>query len=411
MKKKAIAALAVAGIIGITACMSGCIRSLPGSSDWFYSSDNNTSVNGTDSAGSTADETGDSNNKNESTGAQSTTKPKEVTTIKQNTSKNGEALTVSEIYSNNVSSVVGITTKGKTTNIFGQQSATASTGTGIVITENGYIATNYHVIEGGDSFQVAFYDGTVYDAELVGYESSNDVAVLKVEASGLNAAELGNSDEIVVGEDIVVIGNPLGELTYTLTRGVVSALNRAINTDGTPINMFQIDAAVNAGNSGGPAFDALGNVVGMVTAKYASESIEGLGFCIPINDVVKIAGELINYGYVRGKAALEIGVQDAYSRSFWGTTRISGAYVSYIIPGGCADKAGLQEGSIINYVNNTAITGADDLSTVMRSFNKGETVTITGYYNNKAFELKVTLSEYTPSIVPDGWSSSDGTVV
>ena len=258
---------------------------------------------------------------------------------------------------------------------------------------------------------MALYNGTSYEATLKGYDAGNDVALLKIEADGLSPATMGDSDEIVVGEDVVVIGNPLGELTYTLTRGVVSALNRAINTDGTPINMFQIDAAVNAGNSGGPAFDATGNVIGMVTAKYADETIEGLGFCIPVNDVIKIANELVTYGYVRGKAALEVGVQDAYSNSFWGTTRVSGAYVSHVIKGGCADKAGIKQGSLINYVNNTVITGAEDMNTVLRSFSKGETVTVRGYYNNRSFEIKVTLSEYSPEIIPEGWSNASGIIV
>ncbi len=405
MKKRISAAVITVAIIITTLCFSGCTSIFTASPDWFYGDISGESSGASATKKPSYSNNIDSNEKTESNGQ------KEVTKFSQSSSTGKEALSVSEVYAQNVNSVAGITTKGKTTNIFGQQSTTASSGTGIVISANGYIATNYHVVEGGDSFSVALYDGTAYEAELVGYDAGNDVALLKIEAENLKPAVLGNSDEIVVGEDVVVIGNPLGELTYTLTRGVVSALNRAINTDGTPINMFQIDAAVNAGNSGGPAFDAVGNVIGMVTAKYADETVEGLGFCIPINDVVKIANELVEYGYVRGKAALEIAVEDAYSHSFWGTTRVSGAYVSYIIEGGCADKAGLKEGCLINYVNNTAITSAEDMSTVLRSFSKGETVTLMGYYNNKTFEIEVILSEYSPELIPDGWSENDGIIV
>lgn len=403
MKKK-IAAIGLAVCLFAAAIGLGGCRGLIGGDSWIYG------IGPGETETDTETENGTEQNHN--AGMEETAVPqKDITTIKQESSSGKEALTVSEIYSENVTSVVGIRTEGTTTNIFGQVSTTASTGTGIILTDNGYIVTNCHVVEGGSTYQVALFDGTVYDARLVGAEPANDVAVLKIEASGLNAAELGDSDEIVVGEDVIVIGNPLGELTYTLTRGVVSALNRAINTDGTPINMFQVDAAVNAGNSGGPAFDATGHVIGMVTAKYASDSVEGIGFCIPVSDVVKIANELIQYGYVRGKAALEIGVEDAYSRSFWGTSRISGAYVSYVVEGGCSDAAGIRVGSLINYVNSTAVTSAADLSVILRSFSKGETVTVRGYYNNRAFEASVTLGEYSPELIPSGWSSEDGTIV
>ncbi len=410
MKKKfSLAAIAAVLIIAMT-CTTGCVSIMSdegwfyGKSDEFYVDEGSENNSGTEAV-ATKKPAGDNSDNNSDNSSE-----KENTKFEQSTSHGKDALTVSEVYERNVNSVAGITTQGKTTNIFGQQSTTASSGTGIVISADGYIATNNHVVEGGDTFNVALYDGTVYEATLIGTDESNDVALLKIDAEGLTPATLGNSDEIIVGEDVVVIGNPLGELTYTLTRGVVSALNRAINTDGTPINMFQIDAAVNSGNSGGPAFDSVGNVIGMVTAKYADESIEGLGFCIPINDVAKICNEIMQYGYVRGKAALEVAVQDAYQNSFWGATRISGAYVSHVIEGGCADVAGLKEGSLINYVNNTIITGASDMSTVLRSFSKGDTVTLRGYYNNRSFEIEVTLSEYSPEIIPDNWNDSNGTI-
>lgn len=340
--------------------------------------------------------------------------PIEAPKIKTGDTEN--TYTASEIYQNTVNSVVGITTSGTTKNIWGQVSATASTGTGIILTEDGYILTNNHVVESGDTFQVTLYDGTSYEAKLIGTESLNDVAVLKIDAKKLKAASVGNSDKIIVGEDVVVIGNPLGELTYTMTRGIVSALNRVVNTGDASINMFQMDAAVNAGNSGGPCIDAYGNIVGMVTAKYNSTSVEGIGFCIPINDAVNVANQLIQFGYVKGRAALGICVTKAYTRSWWGSQQVSGAYVTDVNKGSCAEKAGIKKGMLINYVNSTAITSPDDLSTVLHLLKSGTKITIKGYSydendNVKDFEITVKLDEYSPDMIPSGWDMSNGTIV
>jgi serine protease Do len=325
--------------------------------------------------------------------------------------KNGETYTVSEVYANSVDSVVGIRSESVSKNVFGQTSTTASLGTGIILTDDGYILTNNHVVESGTTFKVALYNGESYDATIVGTEKTNDVAVLKIEATGLKAATFGNSDELVVGEDVIVIGNPLGELTYTLTRGVVSALNRAINEDGTPISMFQIDAAVNEGNSGGPALDASGNVIGVVTAKVNSGIVEGIGFCIPINDALEIASQLIEYGYVKGRGALAIAATEAYRESFWGTTRVSGAYVNYVIEGGAADKAGIKKGMLITAVDNTEITSSDDLAAVLRAKSAGTTITVKGTDGKERFEVEVVLDEYTPDLIPEGWKTNDGIIL
>lgn len=315
----------------------------------------------------------------------------------------GKEYTAAELYRKNVDSVVGIRSEGKTRNIFGQTSLTASSGTGIILTEDGYVLTNNHVIENGTKFSVDLFNGKTYEAAVVGADKNNDVAVLKIDATGLVPATFGDSDAIMVGGDVAVIGNPLGELTYTMTRGIVSALNRAINNDGTPITVFQIDAAVNEGNSGGPAFDASGNVIGVVTAKINSDKVEGIGFCIPANDALSIASQLIEFGYVKGKAALSASVTTAYRNSFWGSVVVSGAYVEYVIPGGAADKAGITKGILITSVNNTAITSPEDLSTVLRARKAGSTVTIVGTDGASDFEFEVTLDEYVPGVeLPDG---------
>ena len=326
-------------------------------------------------------------------------------------SASGETYSVVDIYYNNVNSVVGIKSETKSENIFGQTTVNASSGTGIILTSDGYILTNNHVIEDGTTFVVTLFNGTKYDAVVVGAEKSNDVAVLKIDAEGLQPAVFGDTAEVVVGEDVIVIGNPLGELTFSLSRGVVSALNRAINEDGTPIIVFQIDAAVNEGNSGGPAFDARGHVIGMVTAKVKKNLIEGIGFCIPINDALNIATQLIEYGFVRGKGALGIAAAVAYRQSYFGSSRVSGAYVSYVIEGSAAEKAGLVEGMLITEVDSTEITTPEELDVVVRGKPAGTTVTVKGVYNNKEFELTVTLDEYSPDMVPEGWNTKDGAIM
>ena len=324
-------------------------------------------------------------------------------------------LTASEIYSQNIGSIVGITAKGTTKNIFGQTSSTASSGTGFVIREDGYILTNHHVIDGADEFTVTFSDGSSYPAEVVGYESEvSDIAVLKIGRTGLSPVTFGSSSEMTVGEDITVIGNPLGELTFSLTRGVVSALDRKINTDGNPIAMFQIDAAVNSGNSGGPAFDSHGRVVGIVTAKYASESIEGLGFCIPSDSAEKIASDIISYGYLRGKATLGITYEDAetvyeyyYRRYGINVNRINGflttgIYVASVTADGPAEKAGLEKGDYITSADGSEISDSSALKSFLSSHSPGETVTLTVCRNGNYSDITVTLDEYVPESTDSG---------
>lgn len=323
--------------------------------------------------------------------------------------KSDRVLTASDIYTENIKSIVGITAKGTTKNIFGQVSSTASSGTGFVIREDGYILTNHHVIDGADEFTVTFSDGESYPATVIGSESDvSDIAVLKIDKTELDTVTFGSSSDMTVGEDITVIGNPLGELTFSLTKGVVSALDRQINTDGNPITMFQIDAAVNSGNSGGPAFDCCGNVVGIVTAKYASGTTEGLGFCIPSDSAKKIASDIIEYGYLRGKASLEITMEDAetvyeYLRRKYGVgiDRINGiisygVYISAVNSGSTAEKAGLTGGDYIISANDTDITDCAALRSFLSLHSPGDTVSLTVLRNAEKLEINVILDEYTP---------------
>ena len=226
-------------------------------------------------------------------------------------------MTAAEVYAKNVNSTVGITTQ-VTTNYWGYTTQSAASGSGFIYSSDGYILTNFHVIESASSIKVTLYDGTSYDAKLVGYDESNDIAVLKIDAENLTPVTIGDSDNLNVGDSVIAIGNPLGELEFTSTFGHVSALDRLITTEegGSAINMFQIDAAVNSGNSGGPVYNTRGEVIGIVTAKYSSSGVEGLGFAIPINDAASIANDLITKGYVTGKAHMGVRIDQRYTSAY-----------------------------------------------------------------------------------------------
>jgi len=325
-------------------------------------------------------------------------------------STDGSALTGQEIYALACKQVVGINSEIATTNIFGEETSATVSGTGIVLTEDGYILTNYHVVqtasEGGYELSVMFNDGTSYSATLVGYEADDtDVAVLKINATGLSAATIGNSNNMEVAEMIYAVGNPLGELTYTITSGIVSAMDRAITfTDSTTgstdtINMFQIDAAVNAGNSGGPVYNGRGEVIGIVTAKYDSSStgstssVEGIGFAIPINDAVDIAKDLIEYGYVAGKPSFGIEVRTISSAEAEYYNLVAGAYVATIADGGAAEKAGIKVGDIITKLGDVDITSYSDLNSAKKDYSAGDTANITVYRDGEYIELQITFDE------------------
>ena len=220
------------------------------------------------------------------------------------------AISDAEVYAANVNSVVSINTTGTSgTNFFGQPVQTASAGSGFVLTKDGYIVTNYHVVKDGETVKVTMYNGDEYEAKYVGGDEDYDIAVIKVEATELQPVTLGDSEKLNVGDHVLAVGNPLGELTFSMSGGMVSSVNRAINVSGTPFNMIQTDASINPGNSGGPMFNQYGEVVGIVSAKYSStgnESVEGLGFAIPINDVFAMIQDIMTNGYITNKPYLGI---------------------------------------------------------------------------------------------------------
>ena len=307
----------------------------------------------------------------------------------------GGELSATEIYQLACRQVVGISTTVSGYNMFGQMTRNAVSGTGFIISEDGYILTNNHVVEDAREVTVKLYDGTEYPAKIVGTEGrDSDVAVLKIEASGLTPVTLGNSDEMQVGEDVYVVGNPLGELTYTMTSGIVSALDREIATDrNVNVNMFQLDAAVNSGNSGGPVYDSHGRVLGIVTAKYQSTGIEGLGFAIPINDAVEIAKELIDNGRVTGKAYFGIMVtnmSEADAQSYGGNV---GVYVASVTEGSCAEKAGMQAGDVILELGGKVVGNITELSKAKKAYKAGDSCEVKVWRNGETLTFTVVFDE------------------
>ena len=318
-----------------------------------------------------------------------------------------------DIYSLGCKQAVGITTEVTTTNWFGQTSSSAVSGSGFVVTTDGYIVTNYHVIEAAYQrnykVSVMFYDGTTYDATIVGVEESNDIAVLKIDATGLTPVVVGDSESIHVGEEVYAIGNPLGELAFTMTTGHVSALDRKITTNESPsaINMFQFDAAVNSGNSGGPLYNAEGKVIGIVTAKYSSTGVEGLSFAIPINDAIDIANDLITNGYVTGKAYLGANIDSRYDSVYANYYNMpEGAYVFSVESGSCAEKCGLAAGDIITKLGGNEVKDFNDLDSAIRSFKAGESAEITVYRKGGYKTLHVVFDESKPNTESNGVNDS-----
>ena len=258
--------------------------------------------------------------------------------------------------------------------------------------------TNNHVVEGATSVTVKLYNGDEYDAEVIGTDEMNDVALLKIDATGLQAVTIGDSDQIEVGEEVIAIGNPLGELTFTMTAGVVSALDREINTDGKPINMLQTDVAINSGNSGGALFDMNGNVIGITSAKYSGStssgaSIEGISFAIPINDALRVVYDLQQYGHVTGRAYLGVTVKDLDSTTASTYGLPTGPMIRSVEAGGCAEKAGLQQGDIIIGFNGAEISSYTDLVAALNKCHSGDTATIKVFRGGAEVDATITLDE------------------
>ncbi len=299
------------------------------------------------------------------------------------------------VYASVVNSAVSINCSATSTNIFGQQTQTASSGSGFIITEDGYVVTNYHVVSGATSVQVTLYNGDTYDATVIGGDSDYDVAVLKINASGLQPVTLGESADVNVGDTVLAIGNPLGELTFSMSQGIVSSCDRAINVDGTPFNMIQVDCSINPGNSGGPLVNLYGEVVGIVSAKYSSYSsttVEGLGFAIPISDVRSIITDIMENGAVTDKAymAITAGTMNEQMAVQFNIDVTEGVFVYSVVEGGAGEKAGLRLGDVITKMGDKTLTSRQDLSAAMKGYRAGDTVTLTVYRGGQYIEVKLT---------------------
>ena len=285
---------------------------------------------------------------------------------------------------------------------YGQNQVESGAGSGVIISSDGYILTCAHVVDGASTITVTIGDKD-YTATLVGEDTTSDIAVIKIDADGLTPATVGNSDSLKVGQSVMAVGNPLGELGGTVTGGMISALNRSVTIQGSSsvntMSLIQMDASVSPGNSGGGLFNMNGELVGIVNAKSSSSDAEGLGFAIPINDAIKVAQELLENGYVTGRPYLGItylAVTDAQTASQLGVNAY-GVYVVEVVKGGPAEKAGLQAGDRIVSVDGTEIASKDDLGTLMQKHAAGDTLSITIARDGQMQTVNVTLSEKTAS--------------
>lgn len=316
----------------------------------------------------------------------------EITTVRVG---GGRELTMPEVYAANVNSVVSINVSATGTNVFGQSVQTAASGSGFAITQDGYIVTNYHVVEGASSVKVTLYNGETYDASVIGGDEDYDIAVIKIDVNGLSPVVLGDSSKIAIGETVAAIGNPLGELTFSMSQGIVSCVDRAINVDGTPFNMIQVDCSINPGNSGGPLVNTCGEVVGIVSAKYSSYSsttVEGIGFAIPINDVLAMIEDIMTNGYVTNKPFIGItpGTMTKQMAQQYRYDVSEGVFVYSVEPGSAADKAGLKMGDVILKIDGKEIKDTAGLTAAKKSYSAGDTATFTIYRGGETMEIQLT---------------------
>ncbi|MDO4564191.1 MAG: trypsin-like peptidase domain-containing protein [Clostridia bacterium] len=278
---------------------------------------------------------------------------------------------------------------------------TTGSGSGVILTTDGYIATCAHVVDGATTVTVTLNDDSVYPATIIGTDARNDLAIIKIEAENLQPATIGDSDMLTVGEDVIAIGNPLGELRGTATSGIISAVNRNITVEDVEMELVQTDAAISPGNSGGGLFDSNGHLIGIVNAKVSDEDAEGLGFAIPVNNVISEINDLISQGYVSGRAYLgvytqNVTVQNRNYGMFYGGSATNCVQVSDIVEGGAAEAAGIEVGDLILAVDSTQISSNSDLSAAINAYNAGDQATLTIQRDGSQFTVTVTFGEYIP---------------
>ncbi|MEE1219982.1 MAG: trypsin-like peptidase domain-containing protein [Ruminococcus sp.] len=317
-----------------------------------------------------------------------------------NTSGSTSAVVTSSIVKKTADSVVEIATESVTTGSFNRQYITEGAGSGVIISEDGYIVTNHHVIDGASNIKVTFRDGTTtYQADLIGSDADNDLALLKIDADNLSAATFGNSSNLSVGDYVVAIGNPLGELGGTVTDGIISALAREVVIEESNMTLLQTNAQINPGNSGGGLFNANGELVGIVNAKQSATEVEGIGFAIPVNNVLDVVNDLKSVGYVTGKIDLGMQFTDistSESAFFYGISQ-TGCYVVSVTRDSNADKAGFRAGDIIKKVGDTEVYTSAEVKAAVKEYSVGDTVSITVTRNREEKKLNLVLEEYIPT--------------
>lgn len=313
------------------------------------------------------------------------------------TSSNG-TLSVPEISAKVGPSVVEVTTEAVTTNRFFGEYVESGAGSGVIISKDGYLITNHHVVNGATQISVRLSDGTEYEAVVVGSDSKTDVAVLKIEAEGLSPAVVGDSDSLQVGEFVLAVGNPLGRLGGTVTDGIISALDRDVTVNNQSMHLLQMNAAVSPGNSGGGLFNGRGELIGIVNAKSSDSDAEGLGFAIPINTAIRVAEELINNGYVTGRPAMGVTVLDitnAQTAYQYGVNQ-AGVYVQSVNKNSPAERAGLQPGDRFIGVDGTAVSSTSDITGIIGEHNVGDTIEVQIVRDGQILTMSLTLEESRP---------------
>ena len=322
-----------------------------------------------------------------------------IAAVATSSADSGGELTVAEVASLTANSVVEITTETVTTDSWMQQYVTNGAGSGVIVSTDGYIVTNNHVIDGANKITVRLKNETTYTATLVGTDSKTDIALLKISATGLTPAVIGDSEELQAGDTAIAIGNPLGQLGGTVTEGIISALDRELTIDGETMTLLQTDAAINPGNSGGGLFNDSGELIGIVVAKSSGSDVEGLGFAIPVNDAQEVANELMENGYVKGRVDIGmtfIDLTSAQNALMYGVNQL-GVYVKSVDSDSNAASAGFKSGDLITYVGDTKITSAAVLTQALGEYSVGDTVKFTLIRSSNTGTISMKLAEYTPS--------------
>ena len=310
---------------------------------------------------------------------------------------------LADVVNRTADSVVEITQYSTSTTIFSQNYTSEGNGSGVIISTDGYILTNNHVISGAEKISVRLRNGEEYDAELIGKDSKTDIAIIKIDAKNLTAAKIGDSAKAFVGDFVLAIGNPLGKLGGTVTYGYISALEREITIDGSTMNLMQFDAAVNPGNSGGGLFNINGELIAVVSAKSTGYDVEGLGFAIPVNDVSTVIKDLLTHGYATNRPFLGVSLEDSmYSNNnsyggmfgFFYQQIQYGASVHEVVENSPAEKAGIKKGDIIVSINGKVISSSSEATSEISNYNVGDKIEIGIIRESRTKTVEATLEEY-----------------